>query len=81
MQAATMGMITSLLHQRLHPTVGAQTVKELAYLGLEKHDEADDTHADQFVEDAAKEAHLKYLAHQQPDDDEHQDAHEDIDGA
>ena len=37
--------------------------------------------ADEFVENAAKQPHLKYLSHHQPDDDEHQHTHEHVDGA
>ena len=32
------------------------------------------TYADQFVEDGAQQAHLYYLSHKHPDNDENQDA-------
>ena len=58
--------------------MGAQTVQKLAYLFLEKHYYGKDTDRDELVEDTAEEAHLQYLAHEEPDDDKHHDAYEDI---
>ena len=65
-------------HEGSQTLMCAEGVEELAYLFLEKHYYGKDTDRDELVEDTAEEAHLQYLAHEEPYDDKHHDAYEDI---
>ena len=49
-------------------------------LRVEKDNKAYDSNADQFVEDASQQSHLKYLANKEPYKNEHYDAYEDVKG-
>ena len=69
------------IDELLDVPVRTQRQQETAYLLLEEDDESQHTHADQLVEDGAQELHLQHLRHHQPDEDEHQDADEHIEGA
>ena len=58
--------------------VGAERVEEAAYLFLKEHDDADDAHRHELVEDGSEQAHLEHLTHEEPHEHEHDDADEDV---
>ena len=48
---------------------------------MEEDDEGQGTYADERVQDAAQELHLQYLRHENPEDDEYEDAYEEVERA
>lgn len=90
MHAMTMGMMVSLstIFSLLAPTNrlakarkrwwAPSRVEEAAYLFLEEHDDADDAHRHELVEDGSEQAHLEHLTHEEPHEHEHDDADEDV---
>ena len=64
--------------ERADSLMGTQIVEELTDILLEQHDQGDDTHTDQLVENRAKQSHLQHLRHEKPDDDEHHNTREHV---
>ncbi|KXB47714.1 hypothetical protein HMPREF1870_00609 [Bacteroidales bacterium KA00344] len=56
----------------------ANLIEKLAYLLLEKNDQADNTHAHQLIHYAAQQAHFQHLRHKQPHQHKNHDADENI---
>ena len=64
--------------QGTHALVSSQIVEEFTDVFLKEDDKTNDTHRHQLVKDATQQLHLQHLRHHQPEDDEHQDTHEDV---
>ena len=58
--------------------MGTEIEQEFADIILEKHNNRNNTHRNQLIEDRAQKPHLKNLRYKKPDDNKHHNADEHI---
>ena len=58
--------------------MGSQLIKELTYFLLEKDYQSNNSHTNQFVENASQQSHFKHLTDKEPHKHKHKNAHKDI---
>ena len=58
--------------------MSTKVIQELTDILLENHNDSNDTHRYQFIEDSTQQFHFQNLRHKDPHQDEDHDTHKDI---